>query len=239
MLVKVKARTFKVMTSTKLGKVFRAYAYKESVKLSLLRFKLGSKTLEAEDTLESLGYALPPTPTNDFDDNWMQPQDYVMPVCYIGVEEDRGGAAMIAARVLPSPRPPPARQSTAGYRRSQLKLTRAPHNHGSVAGGSMRPAPRRKPNYNSYSAYIYRVLKQVHPQSGISKKAMAIMDSLIKESFERIASESGRLCKYSNKATLSSREIQTAVRLILPGQLAKHAVSEGTKAVTAFTAPAN
>ncbi|CAH2021271.1 unnamed protein product [Acanthoscelides obtectus] len=30
----------------------------------------------------------------------------------------------------------------------------------------------------------------------------------------------------------TSREIQTAVRLLLPGELAKHAVSEGTKAVT-------
>ena len=36
-------------------------------------------------------------------------------------------------------------------------------------------------------------------------------------------------------ATLSSREIQTAVRLMLPGELAKHAVSEGTKAVTKFS----
>ncbi len=35
--------------------------------------------------------------------------------------------------------------------------------------------------------------------------------------------------------TVTSREIQTAVRLILPGELAKHAVSEGTKAVTKFT----
>ncbi|ODM88408.1 Histone H2B (s) [Orchesella cincta] len=32
-----------------------------------------------------------------------------------------------------------------------------------------------------------------------------------------------------------SREIQTAVRLLLPGELAKHAVSEGTKAVTKYT----
>ena len=30
--------------------------------------------------------------------------------------------------------------------------------------------------------------------------------------------------------------LQTAVRLILPGELAKHAVSEGTKAVTKFEA---
>jgi len=53
--------------------------------------------------------------------------------------------------------------------------------------------------------------------------------------FERIASESGRLVRYNKKATLSSREIQTATRLVLPGELAKHAVSEGTKAVTKYS----
>ena len=36
----------------------------------------------------------------------------------------------------------------------------------------------------------------------------------------------------TRKQPLSSREVQTAVRLVLPGELAKHAVSEGTKAVT-------
>jgi histone H2B len=40
------------------------------------------------------------------------------------------------------------------------------------------------------------------------------------------------LAAYSKKSTISSREIQTAVRLILPGELAKHAISEGTKSVT-------
>ena len=32
-----------------------------------------------------------------------------------------------------------------------------------------------------------------------------------------------------------SREFQTAFRLLLPGELAKHGVSEGMKAVTKFT----
>ncbi|KAF8056592.1 hypothetical protein FPV67DRAFT_1729618 [Lyophyllum atratum] len=36
---------------------------------------------------------------------------------------------------------------------------------------------------------------------------------------------------YSIKSTISSREIQTSVRLILPGELAKDAISEGTKSV--------
>ena len=92
----------------------------------------------------------------------------------------------------------------------------------------------RKANTNSYASYIYKVLKQVHPDTGVSKKAMVIMDSFVHDLFERIASESGRLARYNKRHTISSREIQTSVRLVLPGELAKHAVSEGTKAVTKY-----
>merc|ERR1711862_945577 len=53
--------------------------------------------------------------------------------------------------------------------------------------------------------------------------------------FERIAAEASRLALYNKRSTITSREIQTAVRLLLPGELAKHAVSEGTKAVTKYT----
>jgi len=45
------------------------------------------------------------------------------------------------------------------------------------------------------------------------------------------------LAAYSKKSTISSREIQTSVRLILPGELAKHAISEGTKSVTSTLLP--
>ena len=92
-----------------------------------------------------------------------------------------------------------------------------------------------KKRAETFSVYIYRVLKQVHPETGISKKSMNIMNSFINDIFEKIASESSRLVRYNKKHTLSSREVQTAVRLILPGELAKHAVSEGTKAVTKYS----
>ncbi|UYV74379.1 hypothetical protein LAZ67_11003292 [Cordylochernes scorpioides] len=87
----------------------------------------------------------------------------------------------------------------------------------------------------SFSVYIYKVMKQVHPDTGISSKAMSIMNSFVNDIFERIAGESSRLAQYNKRHTISSREIQTAVRLLLPGELAKHAVSEGTKAVTKYT----
>ena len=94
---------------------------------------------------------------------------------------------------------------------------------------------RRGKRKESYAIYIYKVLKQVHPDTGISSKAMGIMNSFVNDIFERIATESSRLAHYNKKSTISSREIQTAIRLLLPGELAKHAVSEGTKAVTKYT----
>ena len=94
---------------------------------------------------------------------------------------------------------------------------------------------RKKKSKQTYSTYIYKVLKQVHPDTGVSGKAMSIMNSFVNDIFERIAAEASRLAHYNKRATMSSREIQTAVRLLLPGELAKHAVSEGTKAVTKYT----
>ena len=107
------------------------------------------------------------------------------------------------------------------------------------ASASRKVAPKRaapkKKRTETFSVYIYRVLKQVHPETGISKKSMSIMNSFINDVFEKIAGESSRLVRYNKKHTLSSREVQAAVRLLLPGELAKHAVTEGTKAVTKFS----
>ena len=101
-----------------------------------------------------------------------------------------------------------------------------------AAGGKKAKKHSRK---ETYSSYIDKVLKQVHPDTGISNKAMLILNSFVNDIFERIAGEASKLAAYNKKSTISSREIQTAVRLILPGELAKHAVSEGTKAVTKYT----
>ena len=94
---------------------------------------------------------------------------------------------------------------------------------------------KKKKRKESYAIYIYKVLKQVHSDTGVSSKAMSIMNSFVNDIFERIAAEASRLANYNKRSTITSREIQTAVRLLLPGELAKHAVSEGTKAVTKYT----
>ncbi|KAE8768166.1 Histone H2B.2 [Hordeum vulgare] len=103
------------------------------------------------------------------------------------------------------------------------------------AGGEKKGKKKSKKSVETYKIYIFKVLKQVHPDIGISSKAMSIMNSFINDIFEKLAGESAKLARYNKKPTITSREIQTSVRLVLPGELAKHAVSEGTKAVTKFT----
>ena len=194
---------------------------------------------------------------------------------------------------------------------------------GGKSGGKGKSAPKpkapkakgakkgKRKATRTWSLYIFKVLKQVHSDTGISNKAMNIMNSFINDIFDRLAAESslfppphadgshcsvpsrrcplspnasrtydfhplrdvpvsrsapsrwflfawrvsivvlghegspphslpvvspaGKLTKINKTKTLSSREIQTAVRLMLPGELAKHAMSEGTKAVAKFT----
>ncbi|KAG1827219.1 histone-fold-containing protein [Suillus subaureus] len=121
----------------------------------------------------------------------------------------------------------PTPVSSAGQQRAARK---AP----SKEDGDMKKK-RKKARRETYSSYIYKVLRQVHPDTGISNKGMGVLNSFVNDLFERIATEASKLASYTKKSTISSREIQTAVRLILPGELAKHAISEGTKSVTSET----
>jgi len=129
-------------------------------------------------------------------------------------------------------------------------------------------------------------LKQIHPGTSISKEAVSVVDSFVKDLFDRFGEECHRLKQQHTSKTLSSYDIQTvgytvlascslsclsasqpytsysyaltqpathgygplcaldnhgiftlsaqATRLLLQGELAKHAVAEGTKAVVAF-----
>jgi histone H2B len=93
---------------------------------------------------------------------------------------------------------------------------------------------QKKRKYNGYGSYIFKVLKQVHPDTGISKKSMIIMNNMMEDLFEKIASEASNLAKYNKRHTISTREVQTAVRLIFPGELSKHAATEGQKAISKY-----
>ena len=63
---------------------------------------------------------------------------------------------------------------------------------------------------------------------------MSIMNSFVNDLFSRIAVVASKLVHYKKRYTITNRETQTAVRLLLTGELFKHDVSEGTKDVTNY-----
>ncbi|PBJ77478.1 histone H2B [Trypanosoma cruzi cruzi] len=63
------------------------------------------------------------------------------------------------------------------------------------------------------------------------RRTMKIVNSFVNDLFERIASEAATVVRVNKKRTLGARELQTAVRLVLPADLAKHAMAEA-KAVS-------
>ena len=117
--------------------------------------------------------------------------------------------------------------ATTGSKTTPAKKTVA--KRGGAKGGK-----RHRSRHETFGIYIYKVLKQVHSDTGISKRSMNIMNSFINDIFERTALEASKLVRYNKKHTLSAREVQSAVKLLLPGELAKHAIIEGAKAVNKF-----
>ncbi|PHU22754.1 Histone H2B.6 [Capsicum chinense] len=125
----------------------------------------------------------------------------------------------------PAEKKPAAEKAPAAAEKKPKAGKKLPKDGAGAAGDKKK---RVKKSVETYKIYIFKVLKQVHPDIGISSKAMGIMNSFINDIFEKLAQESSRLARINKKPTITSREIQTAVRLVLPGELAKHAVSEGS-----------
>ena len=61
---------------------------------------------------------------------------------------------------------------------------------------------RKRSPKESYSVYVYKVLKQVHPDTGIWSKAMGIMKSFINDILEHIAGEASCLVHYNKRSTI-------------------------------------
>jgi len=93
---------------------------------------------------------------------------------------------------------------------------------------------RKRRATDTYVTYIYKVLKQVHLDLGISNQAMGVMNCFVLDMLEKILLEAGHICKRNNSKTLTAREIEGSAKIVLPNELAKHGISEGRKAVHKF-----
>jgi len=89
-------------------------------------------------------------------------------------------------------------------------------------------------NEINFNTYIYKVLKQIHHDIGLTKPAIDELSNICLYIIDLIMQNINLLMRRNSAVTLSTRDVQSAVRLTLPGELAKNAVSEGVKAVTLF-----
>jgi histone H2A len=86
----------------------------------------------------------------------------------------------------------------------------------------------------TFSTYVYKVLKQVHPDMSMSKAGMILMDNFCYDILEQICSRTSHLIINEKKINMTAAFVQKAVRSVVSGEFAKHAVSEGTLAITKF-----
>jgi histone H2A len=108
---------------------------------------------------------------------------------------------------------------------------------------SKAPAKKQKSKSSSlpqgqidFRVYIRRALRQVHVDTSITGKALNEVNAIVNYLGMAFTKRAIAIAGHDDKKTISTRTIQTAVRMELPGELAKHAVSEATKAVTKYNA---
>ncbi len=97
----------------------------------------------------------------------------------------------------------------------------------------------------SFTDGIRKVQKQVHPEISISTDALNNINAFVNMYMKKLIFSAIKFqhadTTVTNRGfvnaqhTLTSREIQSAAKYELPGELGKHAVSEGTKAVTKYS----
>lgn len=78
-------------------------------------------------------------------------------------------------------------------------------------------------------------MKEMAPDSGISKKAMTTLNQIISDKFESIMNESRGLIINNKKGTLTSKEVETACRLLIKGELGSNSVAAGRRAIARYS----
>ena len=86
----------------------------------------------------------------------------------------------------------------------------------------------------SFQSYLYRVLKQVHPEIGISRDSMNTMNSIILSLYTQLSQEASSFSRKTKSQTLSAQDVQAAAKIVLPQELANHAVNDGATAVIKY-----
>ena len=102
----------------------------------------------------------------------------------------------------------------------------------SNARAKPRKARKKAPRELRWTTYIHKLLKQVHPELQISTDGLTVLSDALDDLMVRLASECQHLVQSNDRATLSARDVEAAVRLLIPpGEVQTLAVKQGQEAV--------
>jgi len=79
---------------------------------------------------------------------------------------------------------------------------------------------------------LFKVLRKIDPNGTISSKAMTVLNDMVCDLLDRLCKEAESIRERNGKTTLKTRDIQTAARILLPGQLFTHAFYEGHRCLS-------
>ena len=139
----------------------------------------------------------------------------------------------------------PAKGSTKVVKPSKAEKVSKPA-EGSINRGRGRPVGGGKPakptkpmstifvKEERLQRFIYKIMKNVDPELGLSKKAMTAMNSIILDLYRKISREAATLSRSKGNTLLRAQDVQTAAKLSIPGEIRKHALSEGARALTMY-----
>lgn len=104
---------------------------------------------------------------------------------------------------------------------------------------SAQKTPGRKPSnkkrhYDNFDIYIKKVLKKVHHDTAMTKEGKAVLNSIVKQILYEVTTQAFDLMVAAKKKTLRVRDVKSSIRLLLPGELAKHCMRKGVLAVDTY-----
>ena len=86
----------------------------------------------------------------------------------------------------------------------------------------------------NYKKGIHAVLRQIYPESQITKAALLLINNMLMQLAVKIIKASNRLSNLVNQKLLSITDITAAVKIVVGGEIAKYAINEGTRAVLRY-----
>lgn len=94
---------------------------------------------------------------------------------------------------------------------------------------------KKKAVYTSYRVFVHRILKAEHPNIGVGGPALTVLDKAVQYLIKMLMYHADVARRQEGVKTITSRHVQTAVRLWFPGEMAKRAVTAGTKILARYT----